>query len=395
MTEAVSVAPSNAHLPVRVGLAHQMATRVAFFIAGFCGSSWAPLIPFAKQRLQIDEGRLGLLLLCLGTGSVIGMPMAGPLAGRYGCRLIIVLSAILTVSMLPLLATASHVALLGAALLCFGAGLGSLDVTMNIHAVLVERASGRPMMSGFHGLFSVGGIAGAGLVSLLVSIHLPLLGSILVVVGLSLTLLTLSFTSLLPFGGASGPAFAWPHGYVLLLGFFCFALFLAEGSVLDWSAVFLTTLRSMQPAHAGLGYVAFSTAMTVCRLTGDAIVRAVGPARVVFFGCLIAAGGFLLAVLVPSPIISIVGFALVGVGASNAVPVMFSAAGRQTIMPTNLAIAAITTMGYAGVLLGPALIGGIAHVTNLSAGIATVAGLVIVVAVMSTGAKLEGNSASH
>jgi fucose permease len=365
-----------------------MATRASFFIAGFGASSWAPLIPYAKQRLQIDEGLLGLLLLCLGAGSVIGMPMAGPLAGRFGCRAIIMVSALLMIVMLPVLATAGHLALLGAALLCFGAGLGSLDVTMNIHAVLVERESARPMMSGFHGLYSVGGIAGAGLVSLLASLHLSLLCSICVVVGISLLLLGISFTSLLSHGGASGPAFALPHGHVLLLGFFCFSLFLAEGSVLDWSAVFLTTTRSMQAAHAGLGYVAFSTAMTVCRLTGDAIVRAVGPARVVLIGCLIAAGGFLLAVLVPSPIVSIIGLGLVGVGASNAVPVMFSAAGRQTIMPTNLAIAAITTMGYAGVLAGPALIGLIAHLANLAIGLAAVAGLLVVVAVMSTRGKL-------
>jgi MFS family permease len=137
-----------------------------------------------------------------------------------------------------------------------------------------------------------------------------------------------------------------------------------------------------------LGYVAFSAAMTGCRLAGDTIVRSIGSARVVFFGCLIAAGGFLLAVLIPSPIVSIIGFGLVGVGASNAVPVTFSAAGRQTIMPTNLAIAAITTMGYAGVLVGPALIGLIAHLANLSIGIVAVAGLVIIVAVLSTRAKL-------
>jgi predicted MFS family arabinose efflux permease len=389
MTEAAAPVVSSIRPSApRLGFAHQMATRAAFFVAGFAVSAWAPLIQYAKERLRLDEGQLGMLLLCLGTGSVIGMPMAGPLAGRYGCRIMIVLSALLLIAMLPLLATAVHVPMLAAALLCFGAGLGALDVTMNIQAVLVEREAGRAMMSGFHGMYSVGGIAGAGLVSLLVSAHVPLLGAVCVVVGISLSLLAISYPSLLPLGGASGPAFAVPHGRLLLLGFCCFVLFLAEGSVLDWGAVFLTTFRHVDAARAGVGYVAFSIAMTVCRLTGDVIVRAAGPARVVCVGCLLAAGGFLLAVLVPSPVVSIVGFALVGVGAANAVPVMFSAAGRQTVMPTNLAVAAITTMGYAGVLIGPALIGLVAHLTNLPLGIAVVAAMLVIVAATSTRAKL-------
>lgn len=382
--EAVPVVTAAHASPITAGVRQQMATRAAFLVAGFAMSSWAPLIPFVKQRLHANDGQLGLLLLCLGGGSIVGMPAAGPLAGRYGCRVMIVLSALLCLATLPVLATAGNAAVLAAALLAFGAGIGTLDVTMNIHAVLVERASGRAMMSGFHGLYSVGGICGAGLVGLLISVHLPLLAAIFVVVLLSLALLAVSYPSLLPYGGETGPAFAVPHGRVLLLGAFCFVLFLAEGSVLDWSGVLLTSRLHVDAAHAGFGYVAFSTAMTVCRLTGDAIVRVVGPARVVLLGSLIAAGGFVLAVATPLSAVSIVGFGLVGVGASNVVPVMFSAAGRQTAMPTNLAIAAMTTLGYAGILLGPPLIGFVARVTSLPAGLAVVAAMLVTVAVAST-----------
>lgn len=372
-----------------IGFGQQMSTRVAFFLAGFAMSTWAPLIPFAKSRLHLSDGHLGMLLLCLGAGSVIGMPLAGTLAGRYGCRRVIATAVLGIICALPLLGMAGSTTALALTLLLFGAAVGTLDVVVNIQAVLVERGSGRSMMSGFHGLYSVGGFAGAGSVSLLISIGATPLVATLVSVAITAVLLCVSFRFFLPYGGdRDAPAFVVPHGLVLLLGVFCFALFLAEGSVLDWSAVFLANIRGMHPSHAGLGYVAFSVAMTTCRLAGDAIVHAVGPRRVVLFGTLCAAGGFLLAITVPSAAAGIIGFALVGVGASNVVPVMFSAVGRQTAMPTHLAIAAMTTLGYAGILSGPAAIGFIANATNLRFGLAVVAALLIAVAIGSTRVKV-------
>ena len=154
----------------------------------------------------------------------------------------------------------------------------------------------------------------------------------------------------------------------------------AEGAVLDWSAVFLTAVRNIDPATAGFGYVAFAVTMTVGRLTGDRVVHRLGATRVVLFGSLLAASGFLLAILAPSWMLSIIGFGLVGAGASNVVPVMFSAAGRQHVMPTHLAVAAITTMGYAGVLLGPALLGFVAKATTLSFALGLLAALLVAVA---------------
>ena len=370
--------------PPRAGVAHQMAARAAFFLAGFAMSAWAPLIPFAKARLNISDGHLGVLLLCLGTGSVIGMPAAGGLAGRFGCRKIITISALLACGMLPVLAAAPNVATVAVALLLFGAAVGTLDVVMNVQAVIVEARSGRSMMSGFHGLYSVGSIAGASCVSALLSLHATPVAAAVAVTLLSVATLAAAFPWLLPEGGGSGgPAFAVPRGLVLALGLFCFVMFLAEGSVLDWSAVLLTTLRGVDESHGGVGYVAFAVAMTACRLTGDRIVAKLGARRVVIFGGLIAAGGFVLAAAVPSAIASIIGFALVGLGASNVVPVMFTAAGRQTAMPTNLAIAAITTLGYAGILLGPAAIGFISAVVGLPVALCFVAGLLLCVAAAS------------
>ena len=366
--------------------AQQWATRAAFLLAGVGVSAWAPLVPFAKGRLGVDDGRLGLLLLCVGVGSVIGMPAAGGLAGRYGCRRVIAASALAMAAVLPVLATAGHPWVMAAALAWFGAAVGTLDVAMNVHAVLVERDSGGAMMSGFHGLYSGGGIAGAAAVGGLVWAGLPPLAAVVVAAVGVVALLVAAYPSLRDDrgGGGGGPVFAVARGRVLLLGGFCFVLFLAEGSVLDWGAVFLTTVRGMAKGRAGVGYVAFSVAMTVCRLSGDRIVAAAGPGRVVLLGSACAAAGFALAVAVPSAVAGVVGFGLVGLGASNVVPVMFTAAGRQADMPAHLAVSAMTTLGYAGILAGPAVVGLVASRVGLPAGLAAVAVGLIVVAVTST-----------
>jgi hypothetical protein len=268
---------------------------------------------------------------------------------------------------LPVLATVSSVTLIAAALLAFGAGLGSLDCVVNIQAVIVERASRRPMMSGFHGLFSIGGIVGAGGVSAILSIGASPLVAMLCVGAGTVGALIKAAPHLLPYGGAqAGPVFAIPHGIVLFIGILCFISFLAEGAVLDWSAIFLTSIRGVEPYYGGLGYAAFALTMTVGRLTGDAIVRRSSTVRVLVIGSLCAAAGFAMAVLFPTWVAGILGFAFVGAGCSNIVPVLYTAVGRQKVVPEHVAVPAITTLGYAGILTGPAAIGFVAHTTSLS-----------------------------
>jgi fucose permease len=282
---------------------------------------------------------------------------------------------------MPFLPTAHSFPVLAGALLAIGAGIGTLDAVMNMQAVIVEKASGRPMMSGFHGLFSVGSIAGAGGMTGMVALGVSPLTAVLLVVSAVVLLLATFRNGLLSYGSEeTSPPFALPRGEVLFLGALSFVLFLSEGSVLDWSGVYLTSVRGVDPSRSGLAYVAFATMMTIGRLSGDAIVRALGPRKIVTVGALCAATGFLLVVLVPSWLASVAGFGLVGAGASNVVPVLFSAAGRQTAMPSNLAIAAVTTMGYAGILSGPAIIGFVAHVWSLPLSLAVVASLLVAVA---------------
>ena len=365
------VVPASHPVP---GFAEQMSTRAAFLIAGLGMSSWAPLVPFAKERLAVNEATLGLLLLCLGAGSLASMPITGILTGRLGCRRVIVAAALLMCVSLVCLTSAPSVLTMALTLLVFGASVGTVDVAMNIQAVMVEKASGRSMMSGFHGFYSLGGILGAAGVSGLLWLAFSPLIAVVVMAVVILILLVVCFAHLLPYGSTSrDPLFVMPHGKVLLIGCLCFVVFLAEGSVLDWSAVFLTSMRNVDAAQAGLGFAGFSVAMTVARLTGDRIVQALGGTKVIFLGGICAAAGFLLTVLVPAREAAFLGFVLIGLGASNIVPVLFTAAGNQKTMPVSLAISAVATLGYAGILAGPAMIGFVAQLSSLSVSFALVA----------------------
>jgi fucose permease len=238
--------------------------------------------------------------------------------------------------------------------------------------VIVERASGRALMSGFHGFFSVGGIAGAASISALLWLGVSPARAASLVALLMAALVLVCASGLLRHGEHrdGGALFALPHGVVILLGGLCFILFLAEGAMLDWSALLLASGRGVDARVAGAGYAVFALAMTIGRFTGDHIVQALGPRPVLLGGGLGAAAGFALAALAPSMGWTLAGFALVGLGASNLVPILFSAAGRQHAMSPGPAISAISTMGYAGILIGPAAIGGIAAMTSLPVGFA-------------------------
>jgi predicted MFS family arabinose efflux permease len=269
---------------------------------------------------------------------------------------------------LPLLLLATSSYMLAATLFLFGAGVGSIDVSMNAQAVLVQERFGKHIMSSFHGMFSLGGLLGSFGLGFLIKAGLS---PSVAAVSISLLLVLISVTQvkhLLPHSEEhkiESGSFVLPKGPVLVLGLMCFIVFLAEGSLLDWSAVFLQFSRNFDPSLSGVGYAAFSVAMAVMRLTGDNIIHRLGPAKVVLYGSLLAATGFLIAVLTPWAIAAIFGFVLVGLGAANVVPVFFTAAGRIPNVPPSIALPAVTTLGYAGQLAGPAMIGFLAEVTSL------------------------------
>jgi MFS family permease len=360
------------------------ATRATFFISGLGMAAWAPLVPFVRDRLDLDSAQLGLLLLCLGLGAVLSMPFAGTLTARHGCRAVILVAAGCECASLLTLATSNHAVVVIPALFVFGAGVGTFDCVMNIQAIIVERAVGRVLMSGFHGFFSVGSIVGSSAVSGLMSLSAsPLIAAFVVAAGIVL-ILAFATPYLLPYGGRSSSAtFRLPRGIVMVIAALCFIMFAVEGSALDWSAVFLTT-RNIGLSMAGLGYAAFSVLMTIGRFLGDSIVRAAGPRMVVVAGSFVAAAGIALAVAFDSWQVGIVGYAVLGAGCSSVVPVLYGALGRQTVMPEAAAVPVVTTIAYGGMLLGPAAIGLLAHAFGLSAALlSTALGLLIVSAVGS------------
>ena len=361
--------------------AARRATSAIFLVCGTATSCWAPMVPFAKTRLAIDEGTLGLILLALGGGSVVAMPIAGIAIHRWGSRPVITLASVIACAILPLLAAPASPLLLAASLFVFGAGLGTMDVAMNAQAIAVQHAIGRPIMSGFHALFSIGGLVGAILLTLLLRAGLSLGASALLMAGLLLIVALAQIPGLLKDrGAASDTTFTIvPSSRVLLLGGLCFISFLAEGAVLDWSAVFLRERQGVDISIAGIGYATFSIAMVAGRLTGDDLAHRFGALRMLVAGGALAAAGFLAVAVSPNTATALAGFIVIGLGAANIVPLLFSASGHVPNVPPSLALATVTTIAYAGLLLGPALIGFVADLTSLPVALAVVAAMLALI----------------
>jgi predicted MFS family arabinose efflux permease len=357
-------------------------------VAGFGVSCWAPLVPLAKARLGVDDGTLGLLLLCLGVGSIVAMLLTGILSPKYGSKPIILAGCFGLAVVLPLLSTVSTPYWLGACLALFGASLGALDVAANLHAIDVERAARQPLMSGFHAHYSIGGLAGSAAMTFLISAQFASAFCTLICSGLMLILTVIAWPRLLlhsaaPQAARVAPLSVMPRGIVILIASLAGIMFLAEGAILDWGALLLTGTGRLPMTQGGVGYIVFSIAMTIGRFCGDYMVARLGDRAILFWGSLLAACGIIIAVAAPVAPLAVAGFLLVGLGASNIVPVLFRRGGSQKAMPVAVAITAITTVGYAGILVGPAAIGLVARALGLPTAFGLLAALVGLVALTS------------
>jgi len=220
-------------------------------------------------------------------------------------------------------------------------------------------------MSGFHGFFSFGGILGAGSVTGMLWLGLTPFVAALIGGGLALALMALAAPGLMRSEGAAPEPFAMPRGIVIVLALLALIMFLVEGAVLDWGALLLLERALVLPEQGGLGFMVFSITMTIGRFTGDWLVARAGALAVLIGGGCVTIAGIALALLGPGLGLALAGFGVIGFGAANLVPIVFSATGRQTVMPPGLAIAAVTTTGYGGMLLGPAAVGLVAEATSL------------------------------
>ena len=366
-----------------IGMREVHAARAFFFIGGFGTATWAPLVPLLRERLMVGDDVLGMLLLCIGVGSLLTMPLSGALAMRLGCRRVVMTASILFAAILLLVSCVDALSLAVPIVLIFGAVMGCIDVVVNIVAVLVEKGIGRRIMSGMHAFWSLGGFVGAGLYGVWVGLlGLTPFQSTAIAAGLILLLTAVYGRHLIPYGGGGGALLALPRGLIVFVGMTAFIAFLSEGAVMDWGGVYLTTVRGMDLALAGTGYSVFSAAMLMMRFLGDRVVQRIGALPVAVGGALLAFGGILLVMFAPVDALLYVGFFAIGIGSANIVPVFFSLMGRQNVMPVSAAVSAVSTMGYLGILAGPAAIGFVSSLTTLQTAFAMLAALSILQAVI-------------
>jgi MFS family permease len=333
----------------------RVATSAIFFGNGFGIGTWAAQLPRFKVSLGLSDGQLSIGLLAFALGAVALMPVIGWAVTVVGSRIMTIAAGFAFAAALFLPGLAPNLSLFVAASLLAGACNGTMDIAMNTNATVVEKAWGAAIMSSFHAFFSLGGLAGAGVSGLDVGIVPTLLISCL---GMGLLFLAVAFWTMAETEkAADGHGFAWPRGAVILLAVLAMFCFIVEGAMVDWTAIYLQTVAGASLETAVTGFAAFSLAMTVCRFMGDFAVRHLGRVRTLQIGGLLSAAGLALAMLLPHPLPASIGFALVGVGLANTVPVLFSAAGQMKDIPPSMGVAMVATLGYGGLLLGPPLIG--------------------------------------
>ncbi len=367
-------------LPWPPGLSRYRSSRAAvgtvFFLNGLVLASWVPYIPLVKAAHGLGDGVLGGVLLAMAIGAVMVLPAAGWLVARAGSRRVTLLAAATLALVLPLPVLAPSAILVAAALWLLGVANATLDVAMNAQGVAVEAALGRPVLSSFHGLFSLGGLVGAAVAVGAMAVGVAAVAHVVAVTLGSLAVLAAARGALLPPSAPAtphAPVFAWPSRRLLGLGGLTFCALLAEGAMGDWSAVYLHEDLGASPALAGAGFAAFSLAMAVGRFSGDHLAARLGPARLLRLSGGLAAVGLAAALLIGRPGAAIVGAGLVGLGLANSVPVLFGAAGRTPGLPAGAALAAVATTGYGGFLAGPPAIGIVAETIGLPAALGLVA----------------------
>jgi MFS family permease len=359
---------------------HPVRARVAlaaiFFANGAGFASWVPHVPMVQAKLGLDPSVLGLALLAMAAGALGGIRVSGWATARVGSRTVVATSALVFFAALALPVVAPSLRALVASLALLGAGNGALDVAMNAHAVAVESRWSRPIMSSFHAMWSAGGLVGAGVAAAALARDATPLAHVATATLVFGGLAAVAVRELLPAHAdltPDAPAFVRPSGAALGLGAVAFLALLSEGAMGDWSAVYLQRSLGASPATGALGFAAFSLAMAAGRFLGDAMVARVGDARLVRATAAGAAVGLGAALVIGHPIAAIAGFASVGFGVANLIPIAFRAAGALPGLTPGQGIAAVGTAGYLGFLAGPPLIGLAAHAVDLRSALGIVA----------------------
>jgi MFS family permease len=363
-----------------------VAVSAAFLMHSAVSGTWAPRLPAIKEELELSDGELGTALVGLALGLLAGTRVAGAPVDRFGSRPVMRAGFPLLCATLMLPAIADGAPTLFLALFALGLLSGLLDVAMNAQGIEVERSIGRPLLSGLHGLWSIGLGAGAGAAALAAEAgagpleHFAAVAVVLAAASLLLLRGLLAAPAVIPGEpGSPGSRADWTPA-LILLGVIAFCSFVGEGAASDWSAVYMSQELSTGPGLAALGFAAFATAMAIGRFAADPLRARFGPVLLVRGGALLAAGGLLLGLGVHRPAAAIVGFALLGLGLAPVVPIAFSAAGGSDPRATGRLVGRVATVGYVGSVAGPIVIGWLAELTSLRAALLLVVALALVVA---------------
>jgi fucose permease len=359
----------------------RIAVTTVFFVNGALTASWAPYIPRIKGDLELNARSLGFVLLAMAFGAVAAMPAAGLMVERFGARATLAGAVALGYVALPFVLLAPSALSLALVLVFVGAATGVTDVAMNANGAAVEHRYGRPILSSLHALWSIGAFAAAGVTALMTAtgvpaeLHLVVASFVLGAAGLA------ACSRLMPAAertGARPRGRARPSRRVLGLTLVALSCFLAEGAINDWGALYLRGSLGESATIGAAGYAVFVGSMALMRLSGDRLTARVGRVPIVRAGAALAGGALALALLAGHPLAAFAAFACVGLGLANIFPLVVSAASRTT--SPGLAIATVSTGGYAGVLIGPPAIGFAADATSLPVAL----GLIVALCVLMT-----------
>jgi len=358
------------------------AIRTQFFVSGALFATWGVHVPTVKAQYGLGEQALAIAMLASGVGALAALTQAGPVIGRHGPRGVALVSGLVwTLCVAILLAFDSYAALL-LVMLVFGVSTSLFDVSINAEASEIERLAGRPLMSSFHGMFSLGGMAGAGLGSVLNAASVTAQQHLLAIAFAATAAIVLAWTGMLRMQGApeAGRKLVMPHGALALIGLLAALGLIAEGAMYDWSVLYMSQELESDPSIAALAYASFSGAMAAARFGGDAVRSRLSSVALLRISGALGAAGMALALWVAHPIVALVGFALVGLGFANVVPVLFSAAAKVPGVTAAQGIAAVSSLGYLGFMAGPPLIGVIAERQSLTLGLVVVVAFAAVLA---------------
>jgi MFS family permease len=362
------------------------AAPALFLLLGVVYATWAARIPAIRDALSMNASQLGFVLLCAGIGSVISFPVAAALVGRLGGKRGALLSGLALLLILPLLALAPSLWLLMAAMVLYGMAGSVFDVAINAIGAAAEKAAGRSIMSMLHAWFCVGTFSGAMFSSLLASYDVTPLPHFILISLLLAAVLWISCGALPEDRSAQAPEkkrFTLPHGHLVVLGVIGFCGAIAEGSLIDWSTVYMHDQMRASEGIAPLGFAAFSLLMLAARLVCDRLKDRFGARSVVAIGALLAAAGIFISIYAPNIAVAIVGFGIAGAGLAAVFPFVYGAAAKHG----STALAGVATLGYSGALLGPPAVGFTAQHFGMQAALGFIGLLSIGVALAASRAK--------